>query len=232
MHDEASMRVRSFIGHGEQPHLHNALCRGKSSKVQNHVVTAHIGEASVEAYAELQALATKDGATVAHSIITTLKPIMESLVAGIPVEHRGSTKVRLIHLLTGDAIPTNEAAAKRVLEYFFRNARRLGLRYAILVFKCSSHQSNLVVQVAICGKILTKVLEVNALCGTCSRLFKYLMPDYLEDFNTALKRLVWTRFTVLEEDQESPDAITHRQHSADMQQLYPVVVNRGINRDQ
>ena len=168
----------------------------------------------------MQALATKDGATVAHSIITTLKPIMESLVAGIPVEHRGSTKVRLIHLLTGDAIPNNEAAAKRVLEYFFRNARRLGLRYAILVFKCSSHQSNLVVQVAICGKILTKVLEVNALCGTCSRLFKYLMSDYLEDFASALKKEVVANLSIVEEDDVSADTLMHRKHSKDMQQLY------------
>jgi len=224
VHDEASMKVKSYNDPtllGEHADVFsNPGWRGKSSKVQNHVLTAHIGQTSVEAFAELQALQNKDATTIAHSLITTLQQIIASLSAGIQPEHRDVTTLRMIHLLTGDAVPTNEAAAKRVWKYFRHHARRLGLRYSLLVIKCSSHQSNLVVQVAICGKVLKKAVEVDALCGTCSRLFKYLMADYLEDFATALKRQVLAKFSILEEDEGSADTIMHRQHSKRMQELY------------
>ena len=41
--------------------------------------------------------------------------------------------------------------------------------YRLISLGCVSHQVNLVVQVAICGKVLAKPLLTDAICCACSR---------------------------------------------------------------
>ena len=57
----------------------------------------------------------------------------------------------------------------------------------MIVWLCVAHLVNLVVQVAICGKLLQGPINSNALCGACVRLFKYLIKDYFEEFAAALR---------------------------------------------
>jgi hypothetical protein len=68
-------------------------------------------------------------------------------------------------------INTNENAGKRLLFHIGQQtAARPILVYRLLVWKCVSHQSNLVVLVAIAGRLVNNALEPCDLCGTLSRL--------------------------------------------------------------
>ena len=75
---------------------------------------------------------------------------------------------QVIHLLVGDGINTNESAAKRVLEYFSRRDWQAEhkISYSLVALRCSSHQSNLTVAIAICGELLAKPQDRAASCST------------------------------------------------------------------
>ncbi len=86
--------------------------------------------------------------------------------------------IRVVHILVGDGINTNQNAARRMLCSWteaFEGRERLD--HSIVVVNCASHQSNLVVMTAICGGLVRDLVECNALCGTCVRLCKYLLAD-------------------------------------------------------
>ena len=102
-------------------------------------------------------------------------------------------RFRYIHLLTNDAAPTNEAAARHLLKYMKHDLSRKFARlpgcigkYLVIVWICASHQSNLVVNVAICGNKVKEPTKNNNICVACSRLFRHLMSDYSEEFARAL----------------------------------------------
>ena len=96
--------------------------------------------------------------------------------------------VRLIHLLVGDGIPTNYAASRRLWSAVGR--AQLQVDYNLLIFRCSAHQANLTVVVAICNEQLQQPVEQNPICAACSRLFKHLMVDYAEEFALSLRLFV------------------------------------------
>ena len=106
------------------------------------------------------------------------------------------TPLRFVHMLVGDGVNTNENSAKRVLQRCLVNLQNNNIEYRLLVWKCSSHQSNLVVMVAIVGCLMTNVLDSNVLCATLSRLYKYLTPAYLDEFTASLRDLVVSSFTM------------------------------------
>ena len=87
---------------------------------------------------------------------------------------------------------TDENSAKRVLLRCLEKSPNIA--YRLLVWKCSSHQSNLVVMIAITGSLVSNVLDSNELCATLSRLYKYLTPSYLEEFTASLRDLVVSSF--------------------------------------
>eukprot|EP00959_Pyramimonas_sp_CCMP1952_P011908 251139-Pyramimonas_sp.AAC.1 len=74
----------------------------------------------------------------------------------------------------------------------------------MIVFVCSSHAANLVVQAGICGKITPRPVQTDRLLGTCSRLFKYLVPDYQSEFHRNLRRHVVDKLEVITSSPEVP----------------------------
>ena len=80
LHDEASMRLRSDLPAAPAA---KGLARGRSSKVQNSVVTLHrnVVDEALPVILELQALGHKDAATLAtahRSVIDSIPPILAS----------------------------------------------------------------------------------------------------------------------------------------------------------
>ena len=43
---------------------------------------------------------------------------------------------------------------------------------------------------AVCGDIVKDATEKNELCAACSRLFKYLIADYIEEYSASLRDFV------------------------------------------
>lgn len=73
-------------------------------------------------------------------------------------------------------------------------------------------------QVAICGSLLKDPVNSNALCATCSRLFKYLICDYFEEFSVALRAWVLENFQVVRVAPQEQEA--HRVRVAALLALY------------
>lgn len=170
IHDEAIMRFRSydrvaveaFGSDGQGP----VFSRGRYSKVQNTSLHITLGSSlkSMEWYSELQALSRKDACTLATALMLTVDEVLR--VCKKAVQDRGARRAKIIHLMVGDGIPTNEAAAKRLLhQYSIKKAWGPEVQYRLLVWKCASHQSNLVVLVAIAGRMVADAVEQDDLCG-------------------------------------------------------------------
>jgi hypothetical protein len=198
VHDEALMRFRSydkvdveaFGGCANGP----VFSRGRYSKVQNNAISVFTspGAKPIDWLSELQPLARKTGLTVATAICTSIEEVVEACMLNLQAD----TPLRFLHLLVGDGVNTNENSAKRVLQRCLVNLQKNNIEYRLLVWKCSSHQSNLVVMVAIVGCLMTNVLDSNVLCATLSRLYKYLTPAYLDEFTASLRDLVVSSFTM------------------------------------
>ena len=118
---------------GDQ-HLH----RGRTSKVQDHAVHVSLGQWREEWYTELRALMRKDGPTTALAMIKTIGEILELLHRVTQAPGRGF--VRVVHLMTGDGIGTNDNAARRAYQHFYARYNKPGFRYFLIVWKCASHQ--------------------------------------------------------------------------------------------
>eukprot|EP00973_Karenia_brevis_P018196 2499312-Karenia_brevis.AAC.1 len=61
-------------------------------------------------------------------------------------------------------------------------AARLQIQYLVVLVKCATHQSNLVVMTAICGGKIANPSEACPLKGACVRFSKYLVPSCAEEF--------------------------------------------------
>ena len=114
-----------------------------------------------------------------------------------------------MHVLVGDGISSNEAAAKIVLPWALRDFPTL--EYLIMVVKCASHQANLAIGAAVtCVHAVVAAGQGNSVaarpdaitarkqegvagqphrtvCGVVVRLFKYLINQYYEEFVSSLR---------------------------------------------
>ena len=108
--DEARLRLRSA-----EP-ADTAPARSRSSKVRQHALWMHVASIAAPLLTELDALADKTAATIATSLLATLRGVASS-TASVLVEKRDArhTDLWFLHVLVGDGIGTNEAAARRVL---------------------------------------------------------------------------------------------------------------------
>ena len=222
-HDEASMRFRSydrvvveaFGGEGQS----KAFNRGRYSKVQNNVISVRVSPsgAPLDWYIELQPLARKDAPTMATAVVQSLRGVLQACSVG--ASERDTPRCRVVHMLVGDGVNTNEAAAKCVLHHLLHHGAEDKVDFRMLVWKCASHQANLAVLVAIAGRRMTNVLENDELCGTLSRVYKYLMPSYLEEFSGVLRDFVIERLAVLH-DFDSAATLAHRQTTQRLVELY------------
>jgi hypothetical protein len=175
LHDEASMRMRSQLpaapaaehGSAAAPaaeHRHVPL-RGRSSKIQNNVVTMHRNsrDKQLPVLLELQPLARKDAGTLA----TALRGVIDTVATAMAKSTHGRV-VRLIHCLVGDGIFTNAAAAR--LLWSWAAAAPVAPHYRLLVITCSTHVANLVVRTAVCDD--ERNADNSPLVATCVRFFK------------------------------------------------------------
>ena len=74
-------------------------------------------------------------------------------------------------------------------------------------------------EVAICGAIVKNPLENDRLCATAARLFKYVIPDYLEDFAFNLRHRIADSFEVVV-DMTSAEKQKQRDAALSLQALY------------
>ena len=209
--DEARLRLRSA-----EP-ADTAPARSRSSKVQQHALWMHVASIAAPLLTELDALADKTAATIATSLLATLRGVASS-TASVLAEKLDARQTDLwfLHVLVGDGIGTNEAAARRVLAAVRRQPLAPGLRYMLMVVKCANHQANLVVGSAVHGLAAkigfsTTAALINCpnpfeskrvaftdpgphthVCGAIVRLFKYLVADYYHEFYAALRGHVET----------------------------------------
>ena len=152
-------------------------------------------------------------ATALHLVVTGVaKQVGASLqpatsAADAPDRALAPALIWFIHLLVGDGVATNEAAAKILKSWFQRDPLPDGLVYLLMNVKCANHQANLVVGSVVAGRaalVGTNVCSgfgsapwhsrvdkhlstsaANHVCGTIVRMFKYLVcalgtkPDML-----------------------------------------------------
>ena len=191
LHDEAALRLRSF-----DASLGQRRIRSRSSKIQNNVLRMHIGRDAFEILTDLQPLLKKDGPSITQALIDTVAEVLKHVEEATVKEQ---SEIRLLHVLTGDGVPTNLAAARFLLGHFQRLTALGGTKfvYFLIPHVCASHQANLAVSMAItiCSPDSPDVLPAN-----CSRLFKYLIPDYIEEFSAALRRYVEQNLSFLKGD--------------------------------
>ena len=149
----------------------------------------------MEWYSELQPLMKKDGQTIATAIISAISDIVDLACKSAP-----DPAFRFLHLIVGDAINTNENAMKRVLFHFRHIAQARGFRYFCLVWKCGSHQSNLVAVVAVCGVFRSKPQDNDSLTANCVCFYKYLAPDNCEEFGHNLRQYLINSLSLVDRD--------------------------------
>lgn len=117
VHDEASMRVRSYTHTAGDANLTfgsgTLVNRSRCSKIQNNHVILSMQGRRVEWLTELQPLMKKDGPTLATALIQVIVSIVRCATSSAS-SSTGSQPVRILHCLTGDGIETNANAAKRL----------------------------------------------------------------------------------------------------------------------
>ena len=115
--DEAEMQLRSSEASLDSGSFKRAALRARSSKVQcNCIHVSPKGSAPLEVYTDLQPLSRKNADTIAAAIIKATVPIFHRLQT-TPNQNQ-CTQIRLLHVVPGDGIPTNQAALRRVCAHF------------------------------------------------------------------------------------------------------------------
>ena len=190
--DEADIRLRSGDAR-DGPALPR---RGRASKVQLHVVTMAAGDYwRRELPTEMEALGDKTAATLATCLEALVRRILGEV---LPADHQ--PEIWVFHLLVGDGIPTNEAAAKVVWACMRQRPLAPRVRYFLAVVKCAVHQ---VALSAKCGVIGVAAETAGGkvykdIAGVAVRLFKYLLLDYYEEFCTSAREWVLRALRLVE----------------------------------
>ena len=91
----------------------------------------------------------------------------------------------MLHVLVGDGIGTNEAAAKRLWACIKERGLGPRVRYLLMVIVCGTHQSGLVAKSAVTGRAAAAAARGKLhedIAGVTVRLFKFLVNDYFDTF--------------------------------------------------
>ena len=64
---------------------------------------------------DLQPLAKKDGPTLASALIAALQPVLEAARSGLASS--GGKRVKVVHMLVGEGVNTNESATNKLLHH-------------------------------------------------------------------------------------------------------------------
>ena len=196
-----------------------------------------LGQQPLRWFAELDPLADKTAKVLGTSLNKVLRGVSTTISEGFA--GGGATEAPwFIHILVGDGVPTNEAACKIVLAWTRTSPLPRGLRYFVISVKCASHQANLSVTAAVCGRaalagahntaalgdapLLNRHMAnrsdsaARSVCGAIVRFFKYLVTDYYSEFLANLQEIVGQ----LSAGDISPERQRQRDRWVGMQSLY------------
>jgi hypothetical protein len=227
--DEAELRLLS----GDPSSRAGLPRRSRTSKVQIHVVAVTCKEKIWDVPVELEGLVDKTAPTLATSFERLVKTLLENMLPQPQPATGGRRKdsepeVWLVHAIIGDAINTNQAAAKILWAVAGTGAFTI-VRYFLLVGKCGTHQSALSAKYGVLGRAAAAAAETAGegkefedVVGNAVRLFKYLVPDYYEDFKISIAKWVQLHVEVVEPEAiHQPQAVAAASsHAARMQILY------------
>ena len=125
VHDETCLRMRSQM-----------LCRRTHSKVLNLLITVHAPDMSLRWLSELQPLSKKNSQTIATGLLQEIEAMLVTCADALSKSRGGNHK--FFHLLTGDAIATNDAAARKLYPRMSEMASKRGIQYLLFVLLCAS----------------------------------------------------------------------------------------------
>jgi hypothetical protein len=174
---------------------------------------------------DLQPLAKKDANALCWAIFSVLKEFALGMRQPENDKAQPTAARRLVHVVVGDSVAANGAAAKRLLPLVQSHTSEAdsvfrGWQYRLINIRCASHQANLAVRTAIGGQVRSATsLEANAV-----RFYKYLLSEYHEEFvlncRTILADQLVVRHWVDLDEQERFAVREARTVSATMQNLY------------
>ena len=151
--DEADIRLRS--GDARDAELPR---RGRASKVQLHVLRLAVGHHQHEIPTELEALGDKTAGTLATSFENLMRntirdtlPEVDLNLAERTLLGRVPPEIWVTHWLIGDAIPTNDAAARVLWASVQENPLGQAIRYFLGVIRCMTHQTGLSAKSGVIG---------------------------------------------------------------------------------
>ena len=225
--DEADIRLRSgFARDGP-----TVPSRSRSSKVQQSVLTIHgSGGQVVRIPCELEALGDKSAPTLATSFERLLRYVAAGIFpqppaeGGLPQPQAAATvpEVWAFHILIGDGIPTNQAAAKILWACVQLQPLAPGTRYFLVVMKCVTHQTGLSAKSSVIGRAAATGAGESelykAITGVASRLFKFVIADYYEEFVFSVRE--WVAADLLVQPAEAGEDIAATGAAKALQRLY------------
>ena len=221
--DECDARMRS----GDPRDGPNLPRRGRASKVQQHVLRLAVGCRERDVPSELEALGDKTAGTLATSFERVLRDMASKLwpkqVPGGPKD----PETWFVHVLVGDGINTNEAAAKILWSCLSATPLSPNVRYFLILLKCATHQAALSAKAIVEGvpaKIAGGELHVS-LVGTAVRFFKYVLCDYFEEVCSAVQ--AWVQQTLDVVDVSRAD-VNGQRRTAALRELYTDHVSLSI----
>ena len=165
----------------------------------------------------MEALGDKTAATLCASFERLLRTIVGGLVpatgvdatppASVPGKPQASVpgkpqaEVWLLHVLVGDGIGTNEAAAK--LLWACIQERGLGprVRYLLMVIICGTHQTGLAAKSAVAGRAAAVAAREKLhedIAGVTVRLYKFLINDYFDQFVASINEWIFRDLEILQ----------------------------------
>ena len=191
--DSADLRLRSGDAR-DGPLLPR---RGRASKVQLHVVNLVAGHRRREIPTELEAHGDKS----AKTLTTSLEKVLRGVVAGVIRTNRDmqGPEIWFTHILLGDGIGTNEAAAKLLWACVQVCALAGLVRYFLFLVKCAVHQAALTAKSGVIGAAAKAAggEKYKEITGVAVRLYKYLLNDYYEEFCTSAYEWVFSNVRVV-----------------------------------
>ena len=116
----------------------------------------------------------------------------------------------MFHILVGDGIATNEAAAKRLWACLQERGLGPRVRYFICLIVCGTHQAGLTAKGAVTGRAAAVAARGQLhqdLAGVTVRLFKYLINDYYDEFVFSINEWVLRDLVLI--PQHAADAAGH-----------------------
>ena len=112
-------------------------------------------------------------------------------------------EVRIFHILIGDGIATNDAAAKRLWACLQERGLGPRVRYFLMVIVCGTHQVGLTAKSAVTGRAAAAAARgklYEDIAGVAVRLFKYLVNDYYEEFAFSINQWIHRDLEILQPD--------------------------------